>query len=606
MTISTRRGKRKSEEGSGVAENGKPARGKPSAALSLAGRPKKRVRGKASERGPNRPKSAERSQVEVNRETVLEYPAGRSKRGARGKRSEEVPSRRKSAAHSDAAENGEPVVLESPAGRPRREARGKGREQILVAAADAVMNIAATCDLSICVSQAVERLRRHPVVLSKAVDDIANQVERSLRRPGDPAPSFLLIGGRGSGKDMIVRASLDRVRASCLDGPEFVEVHLHGMIHARSVFSFSRAISLALNQCCDADVVSLVNEKDCNVVVASCIEQLKKSGKGIVFVVSDFDRFAPAGSSHMVLYKILNFMQDAKLGCSFIGMTTHQDAVDGLEKRVKSRFLGREIAVTGFDDTSLDDVLAYLSEALTLPVPDASVVVSPREDGAESYAEHPSKTTADDGTVIEFNRITNEFLKSPSFHSALRRHLAGDRSAHRLAAAVGDTLLALVDRNKPPDWGARLSVADFSDVLGIPFTSVVDVLKGLSRLEMALVVALKRIEARREKSIAADSRTPIIFRQIYEEYAAIGTGGQRGHGENTADGDAFVDFSVASKAWGRLTEANIFALTGTGPKDFRRVSLMVLHHDVEVALAQHPDMSAFLRRWGKGALGATS
>lgn len=494
----------------------------------------------------------------------------------------------------------------------------------------------ASRNLSACVKLACEKLSRHPAASSESVNEIASAVELALQNPGDTAPAFLLIGDCDSGKESLVRSALDRVHGlSDDDGiSEFVEVNLQGKIHARNVLSFGRAVGSALLRYNNAPPVSLVNEQDCNAVLAECLESLKKSERGVVFVVSDFDRFTPAGTAHMVLYKVVNMMQDATLRCAFIGMTTHTDAVDGLEKRIKSRFQPREIAVTGFHDDNLQEVLDYLTEALTLHADEMPSLGSVEnvESGALSSkvseffealsmppVESPSPCLEGDGDVgsdssskhldvcdkeaiSEFNAITKDFLESLSFASALRRYLAGDSSAHRLAAAVVDTLSAFRERNVAPHWGACLCVSDFNDVLGIPYTSVTDVLLGLPRLEMALIVALSKLEASKHTG----SALPVLFRQVYEEYATIGKGGERGHSAALANGEAFEDSGVAHKAWGRLVEANLVTLRGGGPKELRPVVLNVPVGDVACALAAHKDVTTFMRRWGKGALGAVS
>jgi Origin recognition complex (ORC) subunit 4 C-terminus len=448
----------------------------------------------------------------------------------------------------------------------------------------------ATRDLSPCVALAMERLHVHPAASGPAVDEIASEVERSLRRPDTAAASFLLIGGRGSGKAAAAAAALEAIRGRVPDGePRFVEVQLHGMLHARSVLSFSRALGSTLVAATGAPAASLVTEQDCNAVIARAVADLKAAGRGLVFVVADFDRFAPAGSAHMVLYKVLNLLQDNALGSAFVGMTTHHDAVDALEKRVKSRFLPREIAIVGFRDDNLDDVLGFLSAALTLPVAPGAT----GSGGGEG---------ADGEAVEEFNAITAELLESRDFRAALARHLAGDRDVPRLVSAIHDTLLPLGEDNTPPLWGGRLSVEDFKAALGMPFTSVTDVLVGLSRLEMALLVALKRLEGVE----TCRSRGPIVFDDVYDEYTTVGTGGKRGYSATSGGGEAVAERSVAAKAWGRLVESNIVALSGTGPGASRHVALNVHASDVATALEQHPDMGAFLKRWGKGVGGIVS
>lgn len=452
--------------------------------------------------------------------------------------------------------------------------------------------------ISPCVRFAIERLRVHPAISHPAVDVVTSAVKRALYNPASPLASFLLIGGPGSGKSLLASAALHRVREGP-DAQDFVEIRLDGLLHGRSVLTFSRAVATCLLEASGGYPVTLADEQDCNRVLIRQREELAKAGKGIVFVVANFELFAPAGSAHSVLYKILDLLQDNSLGCAFVGMTSHHDAADRLEKRVKSRFSPHEIPITGFTDDNLNEVLGFLHAALVLPekegVAYAKRACEALQDGNGRESIAPKKL------VKEFNSMTKELLESENFRKALWRLLAGDRGVNRLVAGMQDMLLELREGSMTP-LGGQFCVETFEKFVGIPFTSSIAVLTGLSRLEITLVVALKRLE-----TVNKARSTSISFADVYEEYMSVLVGGSKGHSATADAGtERIADMSVAIKAWGRLVESDIISLAGSGPSISRAAYLKVHAGDVQRALKEHPNASAFLERWGKGEAGITS
>lgn len=452
--------------------------------------------------------------------------------------------------------------------------------------------------ISPCVRFAIERLRVHPAVRDPAVDVVTSAVKRALYNPASPLASFLLIGGPGSGKKELASAALHRVREGP-DAQDFIEIRLDGLLHGRSVLTFSRAVATCLLEASGGDLVTLANEQDCNRVLIRRKEELSKAGKGIVFVIANFERFAPAGSAHSVLYKILDLLQDKSLGCAFVGMTSHHDAADSLEKRVKSRFSPHEIPITGFADDNLNEMLEFLRTALVLPEKEG-VAYAKRAYGALQDGDG-RESVALKKLVKEFNSMAKELLLSENFRKSLWRLLAGDRGVNRLVAGMQDMLLELKEGSMTPS-GGQFCVETFEKVVGIPFTSTIAVLTGLSRLEITLVVALKRLE-----TVNKARSTAISFADVYEEYMSVRVGGSKGHSATAVAGtERIADTSVAIKAWGRLVESDIISLVGSGPSISRAAHLKVYAGDVQRALEEHPNASAFLERWGKGEAGITS
>jgi Origin recognition complex (ORC) subunit 4 C-terminus len=483
----------------------------------------------------------------------------------------------------------------------------------------------ATRDLSACVALAHQRLSTRPVC--DVVESMCSALQKSLDDPMHPSASFLLIAPRNAGKSAIVSSTLAML-ADIPGAPCIVRVDLHGLFHSSSPAAI-RAIAMSLSggkleECDDmevGDAVAMidVSQEDgiehigtrlatarqgkCNSLIETAIEQIKKDGKGIVFVVDEFDRFAQINAHQPVLYNILNLLQDAGLRGAFIGMTTHLDAADGLEKRIKSRFSPKEITLS--PPSSIDEVMAFLESAMRLPVPaiveqlgGMEHVITVDADNGDINGGISTKFAgaASSSDITEFNLMASEFLASPPVRSILSLQLCSDRAMGRIVDAMIFTVAALVtdedesDGGKTRTWG-RLSAETLKASLGLSSPSL-EIMHGLSTLEMALLTALKKLEDNR------NANTHILFGDVYREYALIKEGGREGF--VGGEGEPIADQSVAEKAWGRLVDSCLVVRSGPGPSNMRQVMLSGSPIDVDIALKDHPGATEFLKRWGKG------
>jgi Origin recognition complex (ORC) subunit 4 C-terminus/AAA ATPase domain len=482
----------------------------------------------------------------------------------------------------------------------------------------------ATCDLTSCVARACARLRKR----SSGRDEISTTLllARALRDPAQPPACALVVAPRGAGKSAFVDAVLAMLAKQKDQGvPSIVRINLHGLLHT-SVHSSTRVIAAALKSAVGRELLenpgscarterienvdaheiqedkaegedACANQREssgmaeCNWEIAAAIRAIKADGKGVVFVLDDFDRFGQSGAAQPVLYNILNILQDIELRGACVGMTTRIDSADSLEKRIKSRFLPRELVLKS--PQTIEEVIDFLSDALHLPFRDTSCEQDV-EDGGE----------LDRNAVLEFNAIAADFLASRAFRDVLGRQFCNDRSMGRIVEALCDALFALA----PPDFvksdtGAgggqigiprsrTLDVEQFRASLGLSHPSM-DAMIGLSVLELALLVALRKLEKKCKSEEQA-----LIFGDVYDEYALIKQGGNQSF--VGSEGEPVVERSVAEKAWSRLIEASLVVRVGQGPSAMRRVCLAVDPSDVDAALQKHSHASAFLTRWGKG------
>ncbi|GFH28118.1 uncharacterized protein HaLaN_26557 [Haematococcus lacustris] len=68
--------------------------------------------------------------------------------------------------------------------------------------------------------------------------------------------------------------------------------------------------------------------------------------KSVVFLLDGFEAFARARGKQQLLYNLFDVLQHSKVQAAVIGITCAQDVMEGMEKRVKSRFSHRKIVIT--------------------------------------------------------------------------------------------------------------------------------------------------------------------------------------------------------------------------------------------------------------------
>ncbi|KAL6749100.1 hypothetical protein V8C86DRAFT_2442390, partial [Haematococcus lacustris] len=68
--------------------------------------------------------------------------------------------------------------------------------------------------------------------------------------------------------------------------------------------------------------------------------------KSVVVLLDGFEAFARARGKQQLLYNLFDVLQHSKVQAAVIGITCAQDVMEGMEKRVKSRFSHRKIVIT--------------------------------------------------------------------------------------------------------------------------------------------------------------------------------------------------------------------------------------------------------------------
>jgi len=168
--------------------------------------------------------------------------------------------------------------------------------------------------------------------------------------------SVLLSGGRGSGKTLVLRTALKELRGKYPRQP-MVELYLNGDC-VRDDSSAVRQIALQLRHASNSPVgfADGINPRNFAESMAELRIALRQSvanhscggaGRPIVLILDEFDRFATQ-NRQMLLYNLYNLIHDAGSRVAVVGVTSCHDAMDHLEKRVKSRFSQRTILFPPF------------------------------------------------------------------------------------------------------------------------------------------------------------------------------------------------------------------------------------------------------------------
>ena len=397
-----------------------------------------------------------------------------------------------------------------------------------------------------------------PSLLSSSLNTVSSAVLPALH--GNAACSIVLLtGSRGCGKSTVVSRLLHQVAADSWECAAPVIVELHGLLHSGTNAAF-RSIARALGG------TGIGGAQHCLGEIGQCVTELRKKNTPILFVLDEFHRFVHVTQGQTVLYSIFNLLQDASLRGAAICITPHIDVTDHLEKRVKSRFSHRHVLVRV--PKECDEVLEFLKVALL------------GEDGP------PRK---DD----PISSVINAFFQDKSVGLALKRQFYRDRAIGLILDAVDGCLLSRLQLNiEEMDIAqtTRLAVDSFRTALE-HWGSARDFILGLSTLELALVLALARMERR-------DAKGVYMFDDVYREYEGLATGGQVSMLKTQI---AHIEpRPIAAKAWERVHEVGLVAKAG-GSGGVRSVTLAVAPDVVQQALREHPAATTLLQRWGTGA-----
>ena len=160
--------------------------------------------------------------------------------------------------------------------------------------------------------------------------------------------SLLIMGPRGSGKSLAVERAVATMSAkynnnASNEEPVIGVVRLTGWAHNEERVAF-KEMARQLCDCFRLTFSKSASFGDNIDFLRTLLTSLARAQKVIIFILDEFDLFAKR-VKQTLLYNLLDSLQSSGVQAAVVGLTVRQDAVELLEKRVKSRFSHRQVDV---------------------------------------------------------------------------------------------------------------------------------------------------------------------------------------------------------------------------------------------------------------------
>jgi origin recognition complex subunit 4 len=177
--------------------------------------------------------------------------------------------------------------------------------------------------------------------------------------------SVLVSGPRNSGKSLIVNRAIADLKADSKTADCFIDIYLNGAVQSKHEIAL-KEIAIQLSLLTELERFSEADNKlssaDAFSFLLETLKEGTKDSKAIVFVLDEFDQFA-SKQSQKVLYSLLDQTQYTSIPVAVVGSTCRLDAMDLLEKRIKSRLSQQHINLfDGFSFQEYTDMFKGLLE----------------------------------------------------------------------------------------------------------------------------------------------------------------------------------------------------------------------------------------------------
>ncbi|BBN01040.1 origin recognition complex subunit 4 [Marchantia polymorpha subsp. ruderalis] len=287
--------------------------------------------------------------------------------------------------------------------------------------------------------------------------------------------SALLLGPRGCGKTLV----LERVLADLQSAyPErFSIVRLSGLLHADEYCALKE---IARQLCVENELFfsKAASFSENLQFLTAMLKECALSDKALVFALEEFDLFAQR-PKQCLLYNLLDAMQSTTSQIAVVGISARLDADQLLEKRVRSRFSHRKFL---FLPPSVEDATRLLQDVLTLPS-DSQY--------AKAFNMHTKKLFEKESLKCLISKFTEVDLSPQSVLDLGFRALCNINRDTGLLTEDNFKKASLILRPKPK----------------------LETLKGLSVLELYLLVVMNRLEGQ--------NREVYNFNTIFHEYERL-------------------------------------------------------------------------------------
>ncbi|KAL9106260.1 MAG: hypothetical protein Q9187_008582 [Circinaria calcarea] len=381
--------------------------------------------------------------------------------------------------------------------------------------------------------KSLTRKKRLPLVgLDEEYQKVHQVVEQTVT--AGEGNSMLVIGARGSAKTTLVETVLSQIQLDHHD--DFHIVRLNGFIHTDDKIALKETWR-QLGREMDVEDEAMGARSNYADTLASLLALLSHpaelsadevhedyTAKSVVFVLDEFDFFA-SHSRQTLLYNLFDIAQSRKAPIAVLGLTTKVDVVESLEKRVKSRFSHRYVHLSL--PQSFNAFRDICQSALTYSTGGS-------DSGIASFKhrlQQEDSPTQRLGSAWR-NYVSSLLCDDPNLNFLLRMIYAHTKSVSQFFAACLIPVLSLSPAHVPTG-------TDFASNILSPPDSKIHILRGLSDLELSLLIAAARLD------IILDSDT-CNFNMAYEEYTMLA-----GRAKLYSSASGAAALGNGARVWGR-------------------------------------------------------
>nr|CAD7425854.1 unnamed protein product [Timema monikensis] len=385
--------------------------------------------------------------------------------------------------------------------------------------------------------------------------------------------SVLIVGPRGSGKTTVclflritfylfkylVRTVLKELQELGTFEEHAILVQLDGRLHTDDRLAIKDITKqMKLEELVDDKIFMSFAEN-----LAYLLQCLKSGHKGqsksVIFILEEFDLFC-GHHNQTLLYNLFDVAQSAQAPICVVGVTARLDVTELLEKRVKSRFSHRQVFLFPPADKKVGFKarLTLLEKLLLLPVTEPLEPVY----------------------VHCWNEHVLSIVANPEVRHVCKRLYNSDQSERTFR-----TFLAQIISKLDIDH-MTLEASDFTSTFTAFFRdTMVDVLTGLSVLEICLVIAMKH-------QTEIYDGDPLNFEMVLQRYLKFVS--QNSSAET-------VQRPVLLKAFEHLKSLEIITPIGKTnkeiQKEYRLHRFLVTSDQVNEAVKKFPGLPTDVSQW---------
>ncbi|RKP14270.1 origin recognition complex subunit 4 C-terminus-domain-containing protein [Piptocephalis cylindrospora] len=376
--------------------------------------------------------------------------------------------------------------------------------------------------------------------------------------------SALILGPSGSGKSMLTERALGRLKESQTPS-SYLVVRLSGLAQPTdrsALVELARQVAPHLPQ--DSSMNPSQGFRSFADALAHLLHLLgsgsAQTTTPLLIILDHFDLFA-SRPRQTLLYGLLDAAVSGQTPVIVLGLTGRVDAVDMMEKRVKSRFSHRVIRLTRVP--RFDDFYQVARDVLQ-PPEDLLGLLSPAH-------------------LEAFTQATEQLLTDPEVEAEIRRIFDLAKDPLRLNRVLIEPVIGLT-----PTSPYLLPQAVVQAAIRQTLTGLEDIpSQANSLLELCLIIAAKRFLEREEETFT--------FEQLYDEYLTFATTG----------GVKVWRKPVALKGFERLLASEMFLVSGgrgssmSGLKGFWKVRISLDAQGISHLVDRFPRCPAPVKSWGQ-------